>query len=550
MITSKFSIVLIITLSFGFGCYGQSTYTPPTFTGIQPTWIHLVYDETSTNLPDTDGFSHFSELSGSTRYKLILQDDGLIQLTYSLLDGTGWLVEKLNLDSGEPIWQSTHDYRNLNTQEQVEHFFINKNNDLELLGARSVKPASEAPFFLFGGSESKPSRKILNTETGEVIYSYDPDLEQTNTPTIKNALASELILSRSGESIHYFGQGYELIDSSYYVPTVINIEYDTIGNLVDSSEYVFDKFKTPLDENWRFQNFYNSTVQFSQDSFAILHTASTISQHPDSIDQQCVIEITDASLNIIRTLDFSADIRHPYEGGLSADPKYFYISSSVPDPEAIGELYSIYQIYDHSGHLIYERDSRVELPDARVFRNHFMQEDDLALVSVKIKESKGVEFYKVDDSGALIYLSTIEWDSLSDIFPISFVQLPDGDIIGKLAHRKLDATGAIIERYMTLMRFSAVDIGLREMSRTSESLSEQFKVYPNPTLDRINITSLENHISEVSLLDMYGNTLRFKTGMNATETSLSIRDFPAGVYNVMVRDKASGLYINRKVVKL
>ena len=130
-------------------------YVPLELENLQPIWSYLVIDSTIIGYDDTsavhwnfyvDGMNHLSRESFT-----LLNNDYLCSFTeiYFDLDLAGYLIDKINLESGEKIWQIVSDPRTSINDEKLLNAYI-KSNKLIVEGVREQEK-SEVIFGLARG---------------------------------------------------------------------------------------------------------------------------------------------------------------------------------------------------------------------------------------------------------------------------------------------------------------------------------------------------------------------------------------------------------------
>ena len=91
------------------------------------------------------------------------------------------------------------------------------------------------------------------------------------------------------------------------------------------------------------------------------------------------------------------------------------------------------------------------------------------------------------------------------------------------------------------------DLGIQQV-KFSITLSQEVKVYPNPTMDDITVSFEKDIYTVIKLLNLNGVILMIKSiSINDTEISFDMRNLSAGSYLIQLEGKTTAL---KKVVKL
>lgn len=166
---------------------------------------HSIIDSSSINIPlNKNGKSNL------LFNQQIIQDDFIYFLFSNIEDfGSGFLVEKYQLSSNKKIWQTTYDLRNTEFHHSPNYFFLNKQQEIEVISFRRSSPLN--PFV--GWVESTLSIHKIDANNGNIISNTFGDATQQNITVLNN------------------GFGFTKIR-----PTDQNYQYYYLGNLENPIE--------------------------------------------------------------------------------------------------------------------------------------------------------------------------------------------------------------------------------------------------------------------------------------------------------------------------
>jgi len=154
------TILLLLTSLFSLSLLAQQAgnYIPLEFTNLTPSWTHTSVDSTIIgHLPEEyrdlslgfDGYSHITRSDNIERAPMIVDDYlCIISRTSYDIDVSGGLIEKIDMNTGEKIWQNTFDLRTSSYKEFIERTII-KHDTLILINYNITVPDSPINYFPF-----------------------------------------------------------------------------------------------------------------------------------------------------------------------------------------------------------------------------------------------------------------------------------------------------------------------------------------------------------------------------------------------------------------
>jgi len=85
-------------------------------------------------------------------------------------------------------------------------------------------------------------------------------------------------------------------------------------------------------------------------------------------------------------------------------------------------------------------------------------------------------------------------------------------------------------------------------TKTSE-ISGLNNIYPNPASDFINIANDENKIEEISLFNIFGNTIYMDNSIGAGDIRINVKSYIPGIYFVKTKDLEGKIKINKLMLE-
>lgn len=187
-----------------------NNFIPFELENINVEWSHVSYDSTIVghilegSTATHDGYSHLWPFYNHNRFRLI--EDGYIYLIHRTLydnDVSGALIEKLNLETGELIWNITFDQRTQDLPEYVTRAKIEGNRLIlyNLLITTEDEEQFGIPIVWAGWVEGYLKIREYDIRDGSLISESIPDTSlnlklienQTHEETVMNVLDDDVI---------------------------------------------------------------------------------------------------------------------------------------------------------------------------------------------------------------------------------------------------------------------------------------------------------------------------------------------------------------------
>jgi len=132
----------------------------------------------------------------------------------------------------------------------------------------------------------------------------------------------------------------------------------------------------------------------------------------------------------------------------------------------------------------------------------------------------------------------------------------------------IDSGGMLSHNGNTTILYTLGELSVAENTNANISISEGFinpqmlqslqvadfgiltgiSIYPNPTVDYVNLSFTETGIYDISIFDINGKQLVSKT-IDADNCKLDFANYKQAVYVLLVKNKSSKLYKTFKIIK-
>ncbi|MBK8626388.1 MAG: T9SS type A sorting domain-containing protein [Saprospiraceae bacterium] len=517
-------IVLVLT----HVVHGQNLEClPTTFDNFNFDWYHIPKDST---FPDTISTWSLGETHFYHNYSKQIEHNGYLYIVYPTFiryaEVEGYMIEKININSGSVEWQEHLDLRNNDKQEQPAYLRINKVGLLEVFSYRRIKP-NGATFFPFGftNGELDPcilSKRSYDLNTGHLVSAMhptqnDPDVKIIYRPSL-SGLADVMPINdsifiyckRSSQNIYldYINIKSGLVEDSFSD----TIKVDKPYNMAEQGLQVYQKMKL-----------------ITQDSIVLLKFVSKGNSF-DTLDHQAVIVFYNGKLKKIKTFDIESylgDFRDLYLYG--ADKRYIYLSINRTKG-TMDKNFTEFLIFDYEGNLILNKVIKVDDIHISFVQIAPLQEYGKFLVTGKLGSNNSVAFFTIDRNSTL--LKRIEMfisnDDLS-LIPTNLFSLSSGDLILNGASGYFNNITFYSNCHYNLIKLDLKKIGIiTTLNDEGEYLTKSF---PNPSSGplTLNIRGITGK-ADVRIYDMLGRNVYVQDGITEGETTMDLSGLAAGTY--------------------
>ena len=530
-------------------------YVPMEFEELTPVWTHLSIDSTIIGYEDScgvyqtfypDGTEHLSFDGGS-----FVHGDYLYSLTQSKIDheASGVLIEKVDLKTGDLMWQQTHDVRTVPYREGVleAQVVVDK---LILHGVReSIADSLSTNYARFSGRSGIYNKRIYDLDTGELLYTYTPE----NSDTLKRELVwyTENYFFEDRIDVYSDITGFTEGKGVYLTKTVI----DTLGHLISGPDTIYTgRFSD--------RSIFDRVFSRCGPQFALTEEGHHlyIEQYAPlpgvDLSFEAILTEFDEDFNEIRSVDLMtlglgeftqlvlSQVTEDYimirgcKGFNSVcswcDPFYLYFDR---------EFNFLYKLdLDSNGHDIdLHRSFNIIRQDNNNYYIPYQQFNDVGqskMLIYKSDENEEIELLKE------LTIKQTEWAG----FPEVFLRLDNGDFLMKITHSCL-IDGDKGSWHPEWFRFAEEDIELiSDVSDVSDQLPD-IVLSPNPVSDILSIKSEVLLQGRLYIHDIHGRLHSSQEISRAYQHDVDVSTLGQGSYMMILEDD-NGRRVIKRFVKM
>ncbi len=518
--------ILIFSLVISYSTICQDAFAPINFDGITPKWTHLFVDSSRIVTELTEG----TEILGNSEVFLV-GDTIAYFVFYDRADRySGVFLEKLDLNTGQLIWNKKFDVRETGFHEFPAYFGIMEDGLIELVSYKIAQDLHP----IFGWNLGQFLRREIDPESGEemnIFYNQDYGEDE-----ILFVFGSTKMLRNGNDFIYYHPKN--------------QVEENNQSNIINEFRH-FSPYADLLYMDSTIlpqprQGFLFSSLFSSFNGFTNLRFSSQ-----PLFDIEDPSEIIPDSFTTI--LDFfDTDLRHSFEVDIteylpakwhstlwgtyddlilikSQDSAYLMFYDILPD------VY--FSVFDKFGNHISDIDlgkeivpsvnSPVHIPNTNEFL--FFQ-----LINPTIS-NKGIKVWHLDENGETNLLRTLDfYDDRRIDLSFNMKSLDNGDVLFFYSGNTREGNNST-NLHNTVMRISAEDLGLTTSVITHPRQDRQdLKAFPNPTTGPLTLEIPDGFTKgTLEVVDMSAGTVHQQKIDHPQERySLDLGHLPAGVYHI------------------
>lgn len=531
----KLSCLLITILIAVNISFSQSDPITIQFVEAQPLWEHVIYDTAFFNIGNQPEINKYTVV---VPYKSFRFEDDLLILSLAMNyngETYGYILEQLDIESGQIKWQNYSTYYNEGIQDFYKDLYLRPDGQLEMVGIKRHGIYVDTIFagWNVGSGKSNFVRKVFDYNTGHLI----------NTTVSKDSI---------GNIIPTYLTFYPVVFDSIYI-----VAHQLGTQVGDNFVWGFDFFK--LDES----NSMDDTLSSSEIIFESSNTMDFWAYGQPPFIQKlndttlvCLLfqnrwepEITKAQLLWINIADLNN----------ITVTKRLNVEELIPGDE-ISFLYLIFKIENETIFIhqpYYDFESSILTTYLTVVDNdgtvlHYLprcNEIDPFYEALSLIYT-GTNFYyfagfpsKTGRSGFDILKLSSNSDSLHYVSSLTSANqdeeftrqlevsrlYDDGKFIIGAYTKKL---GSVENSAVKYYAFNAFDLGMDIINSSVQVQYDELslKIYPNPMSDVINIEMKDSNIGIVKVYNSYGRCIGFINVEGKSEAQLSLEDYPQGIY--------------------
>lgn len=512
-------------------------YVPLQLGDLQPIWSHLVIDSTIIGYDDTsavhwnfyvDGMNHLGR-----EITTILNDNYLYSFTELLfdIDEAGYLIDKVDLENGDHIWQIVSDPRTVPLYGQkLLHAYIDSDK-LIVQGVREQEKNDVIFGLDMGGFPTLYFTREYDLQTGELLYEYTPDTDDSNN-YIFNSQHNKDFVFFNENTIDHFERTVKLEKGSFLIRNISDINGKTISTNDTVNVGVYNHLWAetyPVDSDV----LPTKLAQTTEGNY--LYIEHLIPNDTSSIETKIMITEYDKDFNPIKSRQISDNIIE--------DIDIVYINRVEEDRIILNCLdrktpffaFLFYYILDRDFNIIRKIDCRDEdgIPIATEgTRSEYFNENNDVFFSKRTLNNTGhsdISFHRSTENGLAENLKsfTIAEEKWVGFIEQHFV-LDNGDHLVRINHSCYN-DGHKESWHPVWWRIAAEDIGILSSVILPSEIVE-IAVSPNPATESISIYDLPLGNYTYNISDMSGRTIIFDKVELSENIVVNISSLQSGIY--------------------
>ena len=539
----------------------QVKFMSPQFDSNPPKWVYTVYDSTNIGYAierrenyKTDGYNMVYNFKSPTWAPLIKDK---YFYTAAISKGTtshvfGSVVQKIDLETGMPVWTSIFDNRTIEKQEYVQQLKIIGAKTLKIITHRRIKDRFNdflPESYNIQGDSSTICTREYSMNNGELLKWQWINPEENNVVyTLPHAKLRRTLFENKDGS-------YQFIQIN--TGTKKNIElYHLDENEKILNKYIdtfyYDKKKYNLDTLKIFTVDY-SMFKPNEDTIVTLHVYAT-RKGGINIPELSYVTLYDRQLNRIKLI--SLEKLYSFHN----DNVIFNLIKAWDDVILIqirrksDELSKYYMDYD--GNILASFDSEDFKNEVIIYTTYLPASRKFMLLTFdkksngKFREDFKLNFYLYEEGkwNYKYFIDYAENHYVSSIYTID--EIMDNDLLMCVNHRYYDKVlDESSNSSETWMRVDGKQIGL--VGTHKEFIQEKiFNIFPNPAKDILTIDFADDFSGKIKILDEFGRDVKTCSFKKSQKQDVDVSGLIPGLYFVRALDsEKQNVYNVGKFVK-
>ncbi len=529
--------IFILSIFIFLPISAQEAFRPIEIDGISPKWSHLFVDSSRIG----------SELSEGTQFladfKVYPVGDSVAYFVFRdrANRNSGTFIEKVDLNTGSPLWGVKFDERQTGFHELPAYFGLMEDGTLELVTYRIAGAFNP----VLGWSLGHFLRRVIDKETGEKLEIFYNDQFQEE------------------ETMFIFGASRVLKyenDFIYYIPGSIEDE----GEL--KSLYEFKRFSKEADllsidsiilplvnEGSVSSSFYSIPNGFTNLRF----TGPNLFDVDDlrelnADDFNTLLDVFSPQLFHEEAIDITGDLPGKWLAHIwgtyddlilvrSQDSAYLDFYGILP--------YVHFSVFDQSGIHMSDIDFGQPLSPSLITPARIPNTNDFLFFHILNPESpeKLINVWLLEESGASSLLRTFEIEDEREIrLSFNIEVLGNKDVLFFYTAQTRGAQNLSVNFHNMVMRIGAEDLGLTTSTVERNDQRLTIKVFPNPFNEVLNIDFGKPISGSFALFDLQGKLVADGSLKDQIELSWDASNLPSGVYVISIRSEGK-LWANQVI---
>ena len=552
-------LIAITLLLFSTRSFAQDypcEYIPLEFEEVEPMWSHLIIDSTFIGYIDSSGKYVNEYIDGmdhlSFDFHSFVDDAFLYSITNVEYDRdlAGYNIEKINIETGEKVWDIKTDLRHVENREKIIDVFV-RNGELVMYGVRTfwdekdLTPSS----LLIGFVPGYFFERRYNIETGELTKFYTPDNNDSLALEMSSKSGTYYLIKVDENRYDYFFLNVNIFQGIFLERTIV----DSLGHQVAEKDTVVEYSFNDVDLTQAFQ-VSGSKLMRIDDFYFFLELL--IPKENSGLELQAIIYKYDLDFNLIKSSDLKTLGITEFSNILISEVINDVIimrGCSNNNPMNFCDLFYFY--LDKDLNLLETFDAQYKSENINYFgiRNQDLNLNNefFAIDRTLMNEGNSyLNLYRSNVVGSMdsLFRFTIKeenWVAETEQFFI----LENDDVLAKITH-SCYFDGSKWSWHPEWFRFKAEDINL--LSSNSEVFRSEntLKLFPNPTDGTVYIVLEESIDGRLEIYDALGQkVLSHNINVGQKDLNIDMARFTSGYYFVKLFDKQGQVVDVQKLVR-
>ncbi len=509
---------IIIAILFKSILLAQTTWPAPNVAfSIKPRWEITFRDSLSPN----EGYhSKYGYETG----KMSIIDDYLytqdIDLTF---DYYGGCIQKINIKSGEVVWNSIHNKYTVDRQESLQNYYLNNNGDIEVLGLRVVKPFNPSfPIWItYGGLNCNIYKRIISNTSGQQLdFFHGIDTTSSNVKINPPVGIGTIYKINNANNQYIFIKKYSPIGLGrlffYKVNDQLDLEADPYDSLSINSTIDADR----IHNNWTEINQIDSNLFVA----TLSHIAKDENLYPAKVELVYFNIDVNYKISVLNRVDITNYFKFPryyeYTKTRIINGFIFINDQYNINNKANGWLAMLDKI---GNKLLYIENPIIDNHKYYNFHDLIIESDTSLLAIASPSKSlinSSIDLIRISKSSQCTELGALNWDPE---FAVRGIEYSSKDsmllIAGILCKNNCK------DRWSKYLAFNISDLGYKVATNEHITIT-RFQLCPNPATNYLEIKS-EFPFDEINIVTLERTILQHSISRN---NFIDISNIPIGLY--------------------
>jgi len=520
--------IFILNILFFFSLSAQEAFEPIEIDGLSPKWSHLFVDSSRISSEVSEGTYYLAD------FKVYPVGDSIAYFVFRdrANRNSGTFIEKMDLNSGNPIWSVKFDERQTGFHEFPAYFGFLEDGNIEIVGYKIAQDFHP----IFGWNLGHFLRRVIEPDTGEELEIFYND--QFDEEEIMFIFGTTRILKNRDDFFFY-------IPGSIEDDEDLNILYEFKHFSKGAELLSIDSIILPLgNESSVFSSFYSIPNGFTNLRFTgpnLIDIEDHRELNPD--DFAAHLDKFGPELSHEESIDITgelpgkwlAEIWDTYEDLIlvrSQDSAYLRLYGI--------ESYVHFSLFDQYGNHLSDIDMGQPLSPNLITPARIPNTNDFLFFHILNPGSpeKLINVWLHEEGGSTTLLRTLEIDDEREIrLSFNIKVLENRDVLFYYTAQTKGNQGESINFHNMVMRLGAEDLGLTTSTSDRSELSLPIRVFPNPFSEVLNVDFGEPISGSFALFDLQGKLVVEGSLQNQSKLNWDASALPVGAYVLSIRSE-------------